>query len=508
MRAFRGLGIFANPGTTLQVGDLLQSHGILPIYSILVENWLRKLTRENLLIESSSGFTAPRLLPSPEPEFLEQKALPQFADARVLLDYVKGCGQLLPAILTGQASALDTLFPGGSFDLAERMYHDWSFSRYFNAIAGALAGAFAQNRPGPVRILEVGAGTGGTTASILPMLPASRTEYTFSDVSEFFFEQAARRFRGIEFLKFGLLDLEKSPQSQGYGTGRYDIVVAANVLHATKHLGQTLDFVRSLLAPDGLLVLYEVTNPLGYLDVTIGLIPGWHASQDPGRRSSPLLDAGGWKSILLEHGFQATASWPDSSSPAAVLGCHIFAARATSSASTISVDAASSAVETAPAASIEVREQASLEADETLRLLAGAPESEHFEILANFVRGEVSRVLRRDSEIAIPRDQRLMDLGLDSLMAVELRNHLEKSLQLPRRLPATLIFNYPSIAEIAAFLRLELQASPQPAHAAPARETPPPQPAGGASGRMTAALLEELSDAEVERLLDNKLGRK
>ena len=37
-----------------------------------------------------------------------------------------------------------------------------------------------------VRILEIGAGTGGTTAAILPALPPHRTEYVFTNVSPLF----------------------------------------------------------------------------------------------------------------------------------------------------------------------------------------------------------------------------------------------------------------------------------------------------------------------------------
>ena len=42
-----------------------------------------------------------------------------------------------------------------------------------------------------LRILEVGAGTGGTTAHVLPLLPADRTEYLFTDVSPLFTARAA-----------------------------------------------------------------------------------------------------------------------------------------------------------------------------------------------------------------------------------------------------------------------------------------------------------------------------
>ena len=86
------------------------------------------------------------------------------------------------AVLTGKVSALETLFPGGSTDFAEKLYERWSYSRYFNGIVRAAVDSVVRSRPGaPLRCLEIGAGTGGTTASILPVLAPDRTLYFFSD---------------------------------------------------------------------------------------------------------------------------------------------------------------------------------------------------------------------------------------------------------------------------------------------------------------------------------------
>jgi SAM-dependent methyltransferase len=85
-----------------------------------------------------------------------------------------------------------------------------------------------------LRVLEVGAGTGGTTTALLPLLPAESTEYVYSDISSAFLAAAEERFARYPFVTYRVVDIERSPQMQGLTPGSFDIVVAANVLHATR----------------------------------------------------------------------------------------------------------------------------------------------------------------------------------------------------------------------------------------------------------------------------------
>ena len=93
---------------------------------------------------------------------------------------------------------------------------------------------------------------------------------------------------------------------------------------------------------------------------------------------------------------------------------------------------------------------------EFLQSLREAADAERREMLIEYVRGHVARVLRREESDPIERRQRLMDLGIDSLMAVQLRNLLGAGLGLKQPLPATLIFNYPTVEVIAAYLEKEI----------------------------------------------------
>ena len=105
-------------------------------------------------------------------------------------------------------------------------------------------------------MLEIGAGTGGTTAALLPILPPEQAEYWFTDISPRFTAVAPELFRAFPFVRPQVLDIERDPAAQGFAAHPpFDLIVAANVLHATKDLRQCLRHVRPLAAPGALLVL-------------------------------------------------------------------------------------------------------------------------------------------------------------------------------------------------------------------------------------------------------------
>ena len=114
--------------------------------------------------------------------------------------------------------------------------------------------------------------------------------------------------------------------------------------------------------------------------------------------------------------------------------------------------------------SLSIDKQPPVQEPEFRRRLDVVPPRERRELLIAHIKESVLEVLGLDPSEPLDPQKPLMDLGLDSLMAVELGNLLRTSLGQASRLPATLIFKYPTIEALADYVArnlLSLETPPQ-----------------------------------------------
>lgn len=158
---------------------------------------------------------------------------------------------------------------------------------------------------GPLRILEVGGGFGGTTKRLAEILEAlgRPVEYTFTDVSSMLVKEARKTFSRYFWMDFQSLNIEKDPPTSLQNT--YDIVIGTNVVHATSNIVNSTKRMRSLLRKGGFIILSEVTRIVDWYDLVYGLLDGWWAFKDS--RTYPLQHADDWVRDLKEAGFEATS---------------------------------------------------------------------------------------------------------------------------------------------------------------------------------------------------------
>ncbi|KAI9052675.1 hypothetical protein LZ554_004014 [Drepanopeziza brunnea f. sp. 'monogermtubi'] len=208
-------------------------------------------------------------------------------------------GSKLAPFIRGETSILEHMRQDGLLDL----YYQNSELLEYNRYAGLLAAQVAFRYP-LIKILEIGAGTGGVTRSILKHLDNKYSSYTFTDISVGFFEEARELFKGHDRIIYEALDIEQDPATQGFSEHHYDLVIASNVLHATKGIDNTMTNVRKLLKPGGkLLILEAVDNGATRVGFSFCGVPGWWAGADDGRDLTPLITPGQWDSLLLRTGF-------------------------------------------------------------------------------------------------------------------------------------------------------------------------------------------------------------
>jgi acyl transferase domain-containing protein/NADPH:quinone reductase-like Zn-dependent oxidoreductase/NAD(P)-dependent dehydrogenase (short-subunit alcohol dehydrogenase family)/acyl carrier protein len=307
------LGWLWEVGQHITVRELTSALGITPRYQSYVARMLGMLERSGTLCGEQDGW---RVLKTPA----NGSAAKHWRD--LVRDYpychaelvlVQRCGAGLTRFLIGEDEPLFTLFPKDC-PIAEQLYCDGPTIKPYNRIVADLVREIVAQLPegGKLRILELGAGTGGLTAHILPVLPPERTEYTFTDVSERFLGQARQRFRNHAFMRFEKLDIETDPAEQGFAAGSFDLILAADVLHATSDLLQTLTNTRNLLKPGGALALVELTATPVWFDLVFGLLPGWWAFADKERRPDhATLPVSGWLNTFVQSGFDAGSAIVD-----------------------------------------------------------------------------------------------------------------------------------------------------------------------------------------------------
>ena len=312
-RALTTLGYQWKTGERLEVRALARQLRIKPDFVRLLGRFLDILADDGVLRKDGANWHVLRAPAAAKPDAALAALRAHYPAFEAEITFTERCGPELAAALTGATDPLQLLFPGGNSATAEHLYRDSPSAKLYNgivkdAVAAAVA-SFPADRP--LRVLEIGGGTASTTSHVVPVLPAARTQYLFTDVSPLFAAKATERFASCGFLTARALDIEHDPRGQGI-SGEFDIIIAANVLHATRDLAETFAHVRQLLAPGGMLLCVEITRPQDWIDLSFGLTEGWWRFTDAQLRPDyPLLTTAEWPAFLTRNGFEDVAIIPE-----------------------------------------------------------------------------------------------------------------------------------------------------------------------------------------------------
>ncbi|MGF2819215.1 beta-ketoacyl synthase N-terminal-like domain-containing protein [Bacillus subtilis] len=403
------------------------------------------LERHQFLKRTENGYIPTRSIGTMSElwkEWNEQKFdLLQDNNMKAMVTLVETALKALPEILTGKASATDILFPNSSMDLVEGVYKNNQVADYFNDVLADTLTAYLQERlkqepEAKIRILEIGAGTGGTSAAVFQKLKAWQThikEYCYTDLSKAFLMHAENKYGPDNpYLTYKRFNVEEPASEQHIDAGGYDAVIAANVLHATKNIRQTLRNAKAVLKKNGLLLLNEISDHNIYSHLTFGLLEGWWLYEDPDLRipGCPGLYPDTWKTVLESEGFRYVSFMAEQSHQ---LGQQIIAAESNG----------------------VVRQKKRTGAEEDPSHIQMNAEIDHsqesdslIEQTAQFVKHTLAKSIKLSPE-RIHEDTTFEKYGIDSILQVNFIRELEK---VTGELPKTILFEHNNTKELVEYL--------------------------------------------------------
>lgn len=294
--------------STVPSGSVIPSVSYLPKYERLFSRLWKVFERAGIVLQNRNGKlirgnTPLDVNPSSQLNAELKANFPAYDPELQLLNLV---GPNLGAVVVGQENAVSLMF--GTLSSLQIMEEFYTNSPMMATLTDQLLHFFTILlrdtkilQESPIKILEVGAGTGGTTTRLVELLDTLdvQVEYTFTDISTAFVSRAKRKFQKYKWLRTSVLNLE-TPIPDSFKSA-FDIVVGANVVHATTDRVDTCSRLRETLRDGGILVLSEITRVIDWYDIVFGLLDGWWLAE--GGRGYPIQSARKWMEVFRKAGF-------------------------------------------------------------------------------------------------------------------------------------------------------------------------------------------------------------
>ena len=333
LATLRRAGLFRQVGERHAWDEVTARTAAASRHHRLLRRWLSALCAEGWLLSDGDFHVLAAALPDDEHVRCWQRL--QSLEAQVgygaeLLRYLRESAERLPELLRGEVDPLDLLFPQGRMDTAFAAYNDNLVNRAMNRAVCAAARTLAADIPAgrPFRVLEIGAGVGGTSSDLIPALADFQVEYLFTDVSPFFLNAARERYAAWPWVRHGLFDLNKPYWEQGLSAGSWDLIVCANVLHNARNAPEVMARLRELAVPGGALLMIEATREIRSLLTSMEFKEGLSGFTDMRQDGDQtFLTRAQWHEVFRSAGAETLCAFPDEEDRLSLAGQSVFALR-------------------------------------------------------------------------------------------------------------------------------------------------------------------------------------
>ncbi len=305
---FQSCEINISEGSQYKETELQKSLKVLPKFEKFFHYMLSILTEDKIIKLENGEIQFLKVQPAlKDPQSLKDllmKNYPKFIGIFEMLDH---CAKHFRDALSGEMPAIQVLFPDGTRDLIKRNLEDNTIEhqrlRIYKLLTKELILKLSANSP--VRILEVGAGSGSLTWELAEALQGRDVTYYFTDIGRAFVNAAKKEAarRGLGMMKFGVLDIAKDSEEQGFKPESFDIILALNVVHATPNIESTLGNLKKLLMPRGFLCLIELVTAHRWTNLVWGTTEGWWYFNDGYREYTPLVGFDQWERACRNQSF-------------------------------------------------------------------------------------------------------------------------------------------------------------------------------------------------------------
>lgn len=327
--ALRSCGLFRNSQDAHHSEEILTTARVQPAHHALIRRWLRVLVDEELLVEDVDGrLWLAELLGSRSAarawDNVKELCTEEICPAE-MFSYFRASAEQLPALMTGAVDPAQMFFPEGQLRVARALYADNALARYLNEVVAATVRNIANVQPGgiPLRVLEVGAGTGATSTRVIPALSGRPVDYLFTDVSQFFLNEAGKTFRHHPWVRFDLFDVNADSRAQGLRPNSFNVVICTGALSAAVDVKGALRRMRELLVAGGWLMLVEPTREQYEIMTSQAFM--MNGAQGPRRGEEvTFLTREQWLATLRSPADEVTLCLPAPAGPLSRLGQHVF----------------------------------------------------------------------------------------------------------------------------------------------------------------------------------------
>lgn len=301
--------------SSVSVSSLRSSFGVIGKYDKLFSRILRILAnRDILLIDNDMVSITERykaLLSEGDADKKAEQTMENYPDSKHQITLLRMCFRDYVAVLSGKKSSIEVMFPNGDLSYVENIYQHNTVTDHYNAQLASCVAEIARTTGRKLDIIEIGAGTGATTEAVVKCkeLAGNINRYCYTDVSAKFLKYGKEKFAAYHYIEQELLDISASPVPDRF-IGEFDIVIASNVLHATRDISETLANTAAILKEGGSILINEVVRENIFSDLTFGLLDGWWNFEDIENRMefSPVVSEKKWQENLEKNGFAGFVS--------------------------------------------------------------------------------------------------------------------------------------------------------------------------------------------------------